>query len=358
MSQFLSDVQRLLILLLVLLWVNVLPLGSKAQNATATAGQMVSNPQGQTTAEKMSATTIVSQPIDRGGYVLGPGDRLSVRIFGADDIPDRPIEVGSDGKVNLPMVGMVQASGVSVRSLENDLTKQYGKYFKDPEASVSVTDYRSQPVTVSGEVNTPNIIQLHGPTRLMDVISQAGGLRPDAGDSVMIMRQASLDKDKENAGAAKPEDPNAKFHTQEVDLLKIINGTDPSANVLIEANDLITVPKARMVYVVGDVNRPGGFVLDGHNNSIAVLQAIALAGGLNRTASAANAKILRSANDGDTHRMESRVNLNKIMANKSPDITLHADDILFVPNSSAKNASVRALEMAVNVGTGIAIWRF
>ena len=341
-------------IILPLLATPLLIVGAAGQTSSAIQSTPVA--ESQTIAAQLAATPIVIQPVDRGEYILGTGDQLTVRVFGADDLPERPIEVGPDGKINLPMAGKVQASGISVRTLEANLTAKYSTYFKDPQVSVAVTDYRSEPVTVVGAVNAPNVIQLRGPTRLIEVISRAGGLKPEAGDKVLITRP--LPADKGSAPTAGPNDPTARFYVKQVDLLKIIDGTDPSANVLVGANDVITVPKAKMVYVVGDVGKPGGYVLDGHSSSLSVLQAIALAGGVNRTAAGSKTKILRATGGADTQRAESMVNLDKIMGNKSPDISLHADDILFVPNSNAKSAGLRTLEMAVNVGTGLAIWRF
>jgi polysaccharide export outer membrane protein len=281
-------------------------------------------------------------------------------MFGADDLPERPIEVGSDGKIILPMVGKVQASGVSVRDVEADLTTRYRTYFKDPQLTVTVTDYRSQPVTVVGAVNTPGVIQLRGPTRLMRVISQAGGLKPEAGDRIIITRRLPPNQGiatTPSSPATGLTEPNASFYLKEVDLLKIVDGTDPSANLIVEANDLITVPRAKMVYVIGDVGRPGGYVLDGHSSKLTVLQAIALAGGVNRSAAYGSTKILRPTPGGDTTRTETQIDLKKILASKSPDISLHADDILFVPNSLTKAVTVRTIEAAVGIGTGLLIWR-
>ncbi len=322
------------------------------QNHSAVQPAPVPDPR--TIADRLAAATIVVPPIDKGAYILGYGDQVTVRVFGADDLPERPVEVGPDGKINLPMVGKVQASGISVRTLEANLITHYSVYFKEPQISVSVTDYRSEPVTLVGAVNNPNVVQLRGPTRLMQVISQAGGLRADAGDKVLITRP--LPADKSGAAAGGTNDANAKFYVKQIDLLQIIDGTDPSANVLVEANDVITVPKAKMVYVVGAVGRPGGYVLDGHSSTLSVLQAIALAGGTNSLAANSKSRILHVGKDGE--RVEAQVNLSKIMSNKSPDIPLHADDILFVPTSSAKSIGAKTLEAGVNVGTGLAIWHF
>lgn len=329
---------------------------SAAAQTPASPAQPVMPVDSQTVADRLAAARYVSQPIDKGEYILGTGDRLTIHVFGADDLPDRPIEVSSDGEINVPMVGRVPAAGVAVRNLEVDLTHRYSAYFKDPEVSVTVTDYRSQPVTVLGAVNSPGVIQLRRPTRLMEVLSQAGGLRADAGDRVMITRAADAGSATTTAG--NPNDPKVKFRSKEVDLQNIIEGKDPSANVIVGANDLITVPKAKMVYVVGEVGRPGGYVLDGHSSTLSVLQAIALAGGINRTGNASNSRILRAPDDNDMHRTETEINLKKILASKAPDVDLHANDILFVPNNTAKNAGLRALQMAADVGSGIAIWHF
>jgi polysaccharide export outer membrane protein len=354
MSTFPVNAPRLIVLPLLLASVLLLSAGAQTPATTAGPSTVVSQ---QAYADKLAAVEMASQPVDKSAYVLGTGDVLSVRVFGADDIPDRPIEVGSDGKINLPMVGKVQASGVSVRNLEADLAARYRTYFKDPQISVTVTDYRSQPVTVVGAVNNPGVVQLRGPTRLMRVISQAGGLKPEAGDKVVITRRLPPNQDTvTSATATGLTEPNASFYLKEIDLLKIIDGTDPSANLMVEPNDLITVPRAKMIYVIGDVGRPGGYVLDGHSSHLTVLQAIALAGGVNKSASYGSTKILRPSTGGDTPRAETQIDLKKIMASKSPDIALHADDILFVPNSLTKVVTARALEMAVTVGSGVLIW--
>lgn len=292
-----------------------------------------------------------NEPVSAPDYILGQGDRLSIRVFGADDWPDRPIDVSAEGDIVAPLLGRVTVQGMSVRDLEASLTKQYAKFFKNPEVSVTVTDFRSQPVTVVGSVNTPGVVQLRRPTRLMEVISQAGGLKADAGDKIIVSRRVPGSTSLTNPG-------QTRYENQEFDLHKIIDGQDPAANVLVQANDLITVPKARMVYVVGEIGRPGGYVLDGHGGTISVLQVLALAGGTTKTARTGDSRILRPADDNTTKRTEEKIDLKKILANKAPDVQLRADDILFIPNSTAKSAGLRTLEMAANITTGLAIWRF
>lgn len=319
-----------------------------AQTA-ATMNSMTSKmPSSEPIGQRLADSPLAHLPVDPGTYILGAGDMVSVRIFGADDLPAQPVEVGGDGKLNLPMVGPVPAAGMTVLHLQSELTKKYAYYFKEPQVTVTVAEYRSQPVTVVGAVNAPHVIDLRGPTRLMDVLSEAGGLQPAAGDKIMVTRAAS---------GKTGSDAGGDFSTEVIDLNKIINGTDPNANVLIRAHDLITVPKAHMVYVVGDVVKPGGYVLDGQS-SLTVLQAVALAGGTTNTSALKNCHILKAPSEPGAQRQETSINLKKIMSNHSPDPSLYADDILFVPNSASKNAGLHALELAANIGTGLAIWRF
>jgi polysaccharide export outer membrane protein len=127
--------------------------------------------------------------------------------------------------------------------------------------------------------------------------------------------------------------------------------------MIVEANDLITVPRAKMVYVIGDVGRPGGYVLDGHSSKLTVLQAVALAGGVNKSAAYGSTRILRPSTGGDAPRPETQIDLKKIMSSKAPDIPLHADDILYVPNSLTKAVTARSIEAAVGIGTGLLIWK-
>ena len=362
MSKYPANAPRSIVLAMLLAPALIVSAG--AQTAATAGSASMPVPLSQSAADKLAESASLYQPVDKGGYILGNGDQVSVRVFGADDMPERPTEVGPDGIISLPMVGKVHVSGVSVRDAENDLTNRYKKYFKDPEITVTVTDYRSQPVTVVGAVNAPGVVQLRGPTRLMRVLSQAGGLKPEAGDKVLITRKlpdqgtATTPPSTASATTGLPAEPNSSFYLKEIDLLKIIDGTDPAANMIVEANDLITVPRAKMVYVIGDVGRPGGYVLDGHSSKLTVLQAVALAGGVNKSAAYGAARILRPVAGGsNTPREETQIDLKKIMSSKAPDVPLHADDILYVPNSMTKAVTARSIEVAVAIGSGLLIWK-
>jgi polysaccharide export outer membrane protein len=284
-------------------------------------------------------------------YILGPEDTITVRVFAADDIPDRPSEISNDGTVTLPMVGQIHAAGLTVDQLQASLTTAYKKFFKDPQVTVQVTDFRSQPVSVAGNVATPGVVQLRGNRNLMEVISQAGGLRADAGDSVLITRDL---REGPIPVAGAFTDPTGKYSVAHINIRKIMAGSDPETNVMIKPHDVITVPRARLIYVLGNVNRPGGYVMT-DNESVSLTQAIALAGGWNTSAMLSGTRILRAS--GGAEREQIPANIKKIMDNKAKDLQLQPDDILYVPNSFIKQFSQRGVEAAIGLGTGIAVYR-
>jgi polysaccharide biosynthesis/export protein len=284
-------------------------------------------------------------------YVLGADDQIVIHAFEAEEISDKPIGIGADGFIDLPMIGRVHAAGMTVQQLQVELAKRLGAYVNHPQLTVMVSEFRSQPVSVVGAVNMTGVVQLQGRKTLMEVISLAGGLRQDAGNSVTVTRELKRGK-LPLPGATS--DPSGQFSTATVSLRDIMNGKKPEENILIEPNDVLTVPKAQLIYVLGEVGRPGGFVLDDHD-SLSSLQCVALAGGLNKTAKGSKAKILR-LQPGSSERKEIPANLSKIMSGEAPDVTLHADDILFVPNNAPKSAGLRAAETALQIGTGIAIY--
>ncbi|HET6218313.1 MAG TPA: polysaccharide biosynthesis/export family protein [Acidobacteriaceae bacterium] len=284
-------------------------------------------------------------------YVLGPEDQITVRVFAANDIPNKPLEIDNDGTVTLPMIGPVHAAGLTVEQLQDKLVTAYKKYFKDPQVMVQVNDFRSQPVSVAGNVTRPGVVQLRGNRNLMEVIGQAGGLRADAGDNVLITRNLSEGAIPVSGAFT---DPTGKYSIAHIDIRSVMSGKDPEANILIKPHDVITVPRARLVYVLGNVERPGGYVMS-ENETMSLTQAIALAGGWNKTAALSSTRILRA--DGGPSREQISANVKKILENKAPDLQMRPDDILYIPNSMAKVIGARGAKEGVNVGTGILIWR-
>ena len=209
----------------------------------------------------------------------------------------------------------------------------------NPDVSVSVVESHSQPVSVLGAVKSPGVIQLQGRKTLIEVMSLVGGLREDAGYVARITRQ------REYGPLPLPnatDDPTGQYSIAQVNLQNVIEARDPGGNILMMPNDLISVPKAEMVYVIGDVNRPGAIAL-GDQKTVTVLQAIGVVAGLTKTAKATEAKILR-VTPGSTTRVEVAVNLKAMLAGKTSDIALRAEDILFVPNSLKKDLAYQTFQ--------------
>ena len=303
-----------------------------------------------TTADAATASPSAT-PTNVVSYILGPEDQITVRVFAANDIPDKPVQIDNDGSVTLPMIGSVHAAGLTVEQLEDSLVIAYKKYFKDPQVTVQVNDFRSQPVSVAGNVTTPGVVQLRGNRNLMEVIGQAGGLRADAGDSVLITRNLSEGSIPVSSAFT---DPRGKYSVAHINIRTIMSGKDPEANIQIKPHDVITVPRARLIYVLGNVSRPGGYVMT-ENENMSITQAIALAGGWDKTAALSSARVLRA--DGGPTREQIPANVKKIMENKAPDLQLQPDDILYIPNSLGKVIGARGAEAAISLGTGVLIWR-
>ena len=284
-------------------------------------------------------------------YLLGPQDSLLIRVADETEIPAGPYEIDLDGNLLVPDVGTIHAAGITVRQLQAEITQRLKSLLQRPIVTISVAEYHSQRVSVLGAVASPGVHQIQGRKTLYEVISEAGGLRQDAGDTINISRE------KKWGPIPLPDakmDPSGEYCVAKLNVQAVMNARNPAENISIKPDDVITVPKAELVYVIGAVNRAGGFPLT-ERQSMTVLQALALAEGLGRTASAKHARILHAA-VGSAPRTQTDLDLRQIMQGKAPDEALQPEDILFVPNSTAKSASYRTLEALISTGSGVAIY--
>lgn len=288
----------------------------------------------------------------RSAYVLGPEDQITIRALDAEEISDRPTRIDMTGYIRLPLVGRLRAAGLTIEQLEAELASRLKTYIKDPQVAISISEFRSQPVSVIGSVKNPGVHQLQGRKTLIEMLSLAGGLAEDAGPAVKITRLLEWGR---IALPNAADDPTGRFSVAEVSLKSIMDARNPEQNIVIRPHDVISVPRAEMVYVTGQVRRSGGFVLH-EREHLSVLQALSLAGGLDQAASPQHSRILR-AYKGGLNRVEIPVDLRKIMAGKANDVALQPEDILFIPGSTPKRAALRAAEAAIQLGTGIVIWR-
>ena len=211
--------------------------------------------------------------------------------------------------------------------------------------AVTVTEFRSQPVSVIGAVGQSGVRQLEGRKTLIEMLSLAGGVTAEAGPTLRISRR--LDSGPiplPNAAA----DPSGGFSVADIDLKSLLDGTSPDKNIVILPHDVITIPRADVVFVIGEVGRPGSVPLSG-GPSVTVMEAVSSAGGWLRTASASNARILRKA-PTDKKRAEVKVDLEQMMRGKADDLVLEAGDILVVPTNKGKRFAMRAVEIAISAG--------
>ena len=284
-----------------------------------------------------------------GAYALGADDQVVIRALDVEEIDNKPVRISMGGNIDLPLVGRIHAAGQTLDQLKAEIETRLKKYLNAPEVSVSVLEMQSQPVSVLGAVQTPGVHQLQGQKTLFEVLSLAGGLRSDAGNMVKITRRLEWGRIPLPTAT-----DNGEFSVAAVSVKSIMAATKPEENITIRPNDVISVPLAEIIYVIGAVKKSGGFVL-GENESLSTLQVLSLAEGLELTAAPQNARIMRVI-ENTNNRAEIPVDLKKVLAGKGSDMPLKADDILFIPNSATKNAALRSLEAAVQIGTGIAIY--
>jgi polysaccharide export outer membrane protein len=284
-------------------------------------------------------------------YILGPDDQITLSVANLEEMSGKPMRIDMRGDVNVPIAGRIHAAGLTPDQLESEIESRLKGQLNDPRVIVSITDFRSQPVSILGAVNSPGVHQLEGRKTLFEMLSLAGGLRPDSGNTVRITRELKWGRIPLSTAH---DDPTGRYTVASVTVKSIINGTDPAENIVIKPGDTITVPKADLIYVVGSVKKPGGYVL-GQDESLSALQVLSLAEGLDHNAAGGKARIMRIV-PGSPTRREIPINLSKLIAGKTPDLPLKSDDILFVPNSAAKNALARTAEAAISVGTSIAIY--
>ncbi len=265
---------------------------------------------------------------------ISTGDLLDIAVFDTPDLSSKA-RVDEHGAVTLPLAGAISVSGLTAEQagLAIETQLRSANILRQPHVSVTVLQYSTQGVAVLGEVKNPGVYPLLGAHGLLDLVSAAGGITPSAGKAITITHR---------------DDPNHPVVAQ----LDNRPGSSAALNVDLRPGDTIMVSHAGIVYVVGDVGRPGGFLIE-NNDRLTVLQAIALAQGTGKTAALNSAKLIRTTG---TDRQLLPVPLKKIVANRAPDQTLKDGDILFVPTSGAKSAMQNVENILPSVA-GAAIFR-
>jgi len=297
--------------------------------------------------------------VKQGDYLIGGGDLVRIDVF---DVPElsREVRVGSSGYISLPLLPVrVRAAGLTAFQLEEKLAEllQANGLVSHPQVTVFLREQRSQPITVIGAVNRPMVYQAIRATSLLEVLTEAGGVANDAGSTVIVTRAG-------NPAAAEPADAAGNNGdpadvaplVMTINLSDLLDSGDSKYNIPLLGGDFVSVPRAGIVYVVGAVDKPGGFVLANDREQMTTLKILALAGGLKGTARPHQAVILRKNGDNG-QRQELSVDLAKILERKTEDVRLLPSDILFVPDSSGKKALRKTGEIAIALASGVALIR-
>lgn len=295
------------------------------------------------------------QPVTQD-YIISPDDVLDIYVLDVAEL-SRTYRVSPTGMIEVPLLTKpISAAGLTPEQLAQVISDQLrtAGMVDHPQITIQVTSSRLHSVAIAGAVKKPQIYPILGKTTLLDALSQAEGLADDAGNTAIITRgdialrafgsaQATdIDNDKLMAMA----NPNLNPHTITVDLNRLLEGGDSSLNYDLYPGDRVTVQRAGIVYVVGAVNRAGGFVLKDDREQMTVLKALALAEFVTSTAETKKAVIIRKSATVAGGTLEIPVKLNKIIDGKAKDRVLLANDILFVPDSAGKRALHKAGDAA------------
>jgi len=296
---------------------------------------------------KLLAATQATDPAP--SYVLHADDEITIHTLQAKEIADKAFRLDQNGEVNFPLAGVVHLGGNTVREAEKTLAAAFKTYYFNPDIAINVTAFHSEPVSVLGAVGAPGVYQLKGQMHLLDALSAAGGARADAGPTLTITRRAAYGPIPHSAARQLLTGESVL----EIDLKNLMDAGGSTENLLIEPHDVISVSTAQLVYVLGNVKRAGGFPLAG-KPSLSVLQALALSEGADPRANLRRAQILRR---GSTVEHQIPVDIQKILAGKAEDVVLRPNDVLFVPNNTMKTITTRTIDAAIQIGTGILIFR-
>jgi len=353
---------------------------------------------------ELSAAAARSAPRD---YIIGPGDVLSIEVFDVKEL-SRDVRVSQTGTISIPLVPVrLHVAGLTEIQAAQKIAEvlEANGLVTHADVSISVKERKSKPITIVGAVSRPLVYQADHQVTLLEVLAEAGGLASDAGDEIIITRpvpamtfdetepppidtpsktpdlpkpdqksplKGSAASPDSTVGAAEPPElpkaensaakpaatassSNPGTDTLTVNLYELMETGNMKNNIVLQAGDVVTVPHAGIVYVLGAVGRPGGFVLTNDREQMTTLKILALAGGFTNTAKSSHAVVIRKDAQGKQHEVD--VDLKKIRNRQAEDMQLQPSDILYVPESGAKTALLKSVEFGIALGSGVALYR-
>jgi polysaccharide biosynthesis/export protein len=309
---------------------------AQAQNTAVSAAAPVAVPAGTATPTTTTTSAPANTPATanaptepmKESLLIGPGDLLHISVFDEPEM-DQRVRVSDAGEVTLSLIGKVKVSGMTPPEAATAIRNKYqaGSFLNDPQVSISVDEYTGESVSLVGQFQRPGPVTLPTPRGLLDVISMGGGFTDVADHNITIQRKSG-----EKVKVMVPNKADAALE---------------QSSVLVYPGDTIIAPKAGIVYVLGDVGRPGGYVMN-NDSQITVLQALAMASGTNKTAKESKARLVRKEEDKVT---EQRLQLNAMQKGEAPDIPLQNNDVIWVPFSWLKNFGSSAASIAASTSS-------
>lgn len=298
-----------------------------------------------------STDSVAAASLPSTDYRIGLEDEIDVEVFGVEEFSGA-YRVDQSGQIALPLLGSVPAAGRTTLELEDTLeTRLAATYMRDPHVTVRVTEMQSHGVSVIGAVNQPGVYQVPGRSTLLEVLAQAQGLSDEAGNRVYVVRPARPGSEALTPSFA-ADDPSSGSEPPgeiiEVDLGSLLESGRAEENVVVRPGDIVQVRPAGLVYVVGEVNRPGGFTVP-PGRPVTVLQALAMAEGLGDMAAADRGMIVREHQDGS--REEIPVDLEEVLEGSEAPPMLMARDVLFVPKNGTKSFALGVVNSLVRMVT-------
>ena len=263
-------------------------------------------------------------------YRIGPGDVLEVRVARAPELSRDMVRVDQSGMIRMPMLDVdIPAACLTEPQVAENIAKLYRKYKKDPHVEVFVKEFQSQPVAVMGAVRNPAQFKLQRPVRLLELITFAGGQAPNAGQIIQIVHAGGSARCEKQSGESNSDSVASALATY--NLADTLQGL-PDANPFVQPGDIVQVPEAAQVFVVGNVLKPVAIPL---KEPLTVSKAVAMAGGTAPNTKRDKVRIIRQV-AGKTTKEEIVIDLTAIEKNRAEDVGLVPNDIVDVPVSGTK----------------------
>ena len=270
---------------------------------------------------------------------LGPNDLLNVAVYKCPELT-KTFRVSSDGAIRLALLkSPIPVVGKLPSQVEGEIAKALvaEQIMVDPLVTVTVVEYRSRPVSVTGAVKKPVTFQAFGTIRLLDAVNRAEGFSTEAGNEMVV--------------SVPQADPNAPPVQRHINVRDLIDRADPELNFVLKGGEEIRVPMYNRIFVAGNVKKPGEVRIQDASDTT-VMKALAMSEGL-LTYSQKDAYIFRRVNDMG-EKQEIPIELRKIIERKSPDVKLQANDILYIPEDHKRKTTMGALDRALSTALGTA----